>query len=84
MGKSTQKETLNKKIMQKSNPKHKIVKEQSQLQLGMEYKMDPFPEFDDIIPENEKLLNKKCIITGGDSGIGKAVTVTKSFSKPYG
>lgn len=61
--------------MQKSNPKHKIVKEQAQQQPGMEYKMDPLPEFDETIADSRKLLEKKCIITGGDSGIGRAVAV---------
>ena len=61
--------------MQKTNPKHKIVKEQSQSQPGMEYKMDPLPEFDTDMPDGKKLLDKKCIITGGDSGIGRAVAV---------
>ena len=61
--------------MQESKPKKKIVKEQSQSQPGMEYKMDPQPEFDDNRPDSQKLLNKKCIITGGDSGIGRAVAV---------
>jgi len=61
--------------MQKTNPKHKIVKEQSQSQPGMEYKMDPQPEYDTDLPESKKLLDKKCIITGGDSGIGRAVAV---------
>ena len=61
--------------MQKTNPKHKIVKEQSQSQPGMEYKMDPQPEYDTDLPDSQKLLDKKCIITGGDSGIGKAVAI---------
>jgi NAD(P)-dependent dehydrogenase (short-subunit alcohol dehydrogenase family) len=39
----------------------------------MEYKMDPLPQWDDGFPGCNKLLNKKCIITGGDSGIGRAV-----------
>jgi NAD(P)-dependent dehydrogenase (short-subunit alcohol dehydrogenase family) len=61
--------------MQKTNPKHRIVKEQTQSQPGMEHKMDPLPEFDTDMPDNKKLLDKKCIITGGDSGIGRAVAV---------
>ena len=61
--------------MQKTNPKHRIVKEQSQSQPGMENKMDPQPEYDTDLPDSQKLLDKKCIITGGDSGIGKAVAI---------
>lgn len=66
--------------MQKSNPKKPIVKEQSQTIPGLESRMDPQPEFDDQkMPAGHKLLNKKCIITGGDSGIGRAVAV--AFAK---
>jgi NAD(P)-dependent dehydrogenase (short-subunit alcohol dehydrogenase family) len=65
--------------MQKSNPKKKIFKKQSQRHPGMEYKMIPLPEFDDGIPGSNKLLGKNCIITGGDSGIGRAVAV--AFAK---
>lgn len=65
--------------MQKSNPKKKIVKKQSQPHPGMEYKMDPLPEFDDGFTGNNKLTGKKCVITGGDSGIGRAVAI--SFAK---
>ncbi|MBC7694995.1 MAG: SDR family oxidoreductase [Burkholderiales bacterium] len=45
----------------------------------MEYKMDPLPEFDDGSNGNSKLHNKKCVITGGDSGIGRAVAI--AFAK---
>jgi NAD(P)-dependent dehydrogenase (short-subunit alcohol dehydrogenase family) len=65
--------------MQKSNLKKKIFKKQSQRHPGMEYKMDPLPVFDTDLPGSGKLLNKKCIITGGDSGIGRAVAV--AFAK---
>ncbi|MBC8004979.1 MAG: SDR family oxidoreductase [Verrucomicrobia bacterium] len=66
--------------MQKSNPKKPIFKEQSQTIPGLESRMDPQPEFDDQkMPAGHKLLNKKCIITGGDSGIGRAVAV--AFAK---
>jgi len=65
--------------MQKSNPKKKIFKKQSQPHPGMEYKMVPLPEFDDGLPGSNKLHEKKCIITGGDSGIGRAVAI--AFAK---
>jgi NAD(P)-dependent dehydrogenase (short-subunit alcohol dehydrogenase family) len=65
--------------MQKSNPKKKIVKKQSQDLPGLEHKMDPLPEFDDDSPGSGKLSGKKCIITGGDSGIGRAVAI--AFAK---
>ncbi len=61
--------------MQKSNPEKKIFKKQEQRRPGLEYKMNPLPEFDTGTPESNKLLDKKCIITGGDSGIGRAVAI---------
>ena len=45
-------------------------------QPGMEYQMNPLPIFEDpnYIPSN-KLKDKVAIISGGDSGIGKAVAI---------
>lgn len=66
--------------MQKSNPKKPIFKEQSQELPGLESNMDPQPQFDDLkVPAGSRLHNKKCIITGGDSGIGRAVAI--AFAK---
>ena len=65
--------------MQKSNPKKHIFKKQSQPHPGLEFKMQPLPIFDDGLPGCHKLESKKCIITGGDSGIGRAVAV--AFAK---
>ena len=49
---------------------------QTQSMPGEEHKMDPRPVF---IRENyrgsDKLLNKVALITGGDSGIGRAIAV---------
>ena len=58
--------------------KYKILaKEQEQKQQpGMEYLMDPLPIFDN--PNyigSGKLKNKVAIITGGDSGLGKAAAI---------
>ena len=50
--------------------------EQSQERPGIEALMDPKPEF--IAPDyrgSEKLAGKRALITGGDSGIGRAVAV---------
>lgn len=65
--------------MQKINPKKQIFKKQSQTPPGMEYKMVPQPLYDNSSRGSNKLSGKKCIITGGDSGIGRAVAV--AFSK---
>ena len=62
--------------MQKSNPQKTIYKRQSQRKPGLESKMDPPPVFMNVFPGCNKLAGKKCIITGGDSGIGRAVAVT--------
>jgi len=65
--------------MQKSKDKKKQQPMKSQkTQPGLEFKMDPKPEFDGK-KLNKKLFNKAAIITGGDSGIGRAVAV--AFSK---
>lgn len=58
--------------------KYKIMApEQSQnIQPGMEYPMIPRPVFDDPnYKGNGKLKNKVAIITGGDSGLGRAAAI---------
>ncbi len=65
--------------MQKVNPKRKLFPEQSQHPPGIEKKMKPEPEYDNFSPGSNKLENKKCIVTGGDSGIGRAVSI--AFAK---
>jgi NAD(P)-dependent dehydrogenase (short-subunit alcohol dehydrogenase family) len=65
--------------MQKSNPKRKVFPIQSQDRPGFEYRMNPEPEYDNHLPGSDKMKGKKCIVTGGDSGIGRAVAV--AFAK---
>lgn len=65
--------------MQKSNPKKPIFKEQTQQIPGLESKMVPSPDFDDHSLGSDRLLKRKCIVTGGDSGIGRAVSI--AFAK---
>lgn len=61
--------------MQKAQPKTAIFKPQKQTAPGLESKMEPRPEFDPVVPSAQRLAGKQCIITGGDSGIGRAVAV---------
>lgn len=51
-------------------------KQHQDYQPGLEYKMNPLPIFDNpnYIP-SQKLQNKVAIISGGDSGIGRAVSI---------
>ena len=54
------------------------------VQPGMEFSMDPPPIFEnpDYVPSN-KLKNKVAIITGGDSGIGRAVAILFAKEKMF-
>jgi len=64
--------------MQKSSKKKAVrPPQQQQKQPGMEWKMDPAPKFyDEELHHRKKLSGKVAIITGGDSGIGRAVAVS--------
>ncbi|MBA3680948.1 MAG: SDR family oxidoreductase [Bacteroidetes bacterium] len=60
--------------MQKSNPKKQIRKAQHQNRPGKEFKMKPQPVYDvKKVKGSGKLTGKIALITGGDSGIGRAV-----------
>src|SRR5688572_12745118 len=62
--------------MQKSNKKKKLRKSQSQDRPGQESQMKPQPVFDyPDVKGSGKLKNKVAVITGADSGIGRAVAI---------
>jgi NAD(P)-dependent dehydrogenase (short-subunit alcohol dehydrogenase family) len=62
--------------MQKGGKKKQIRKPQHQPRPGSEKRMSPHPIFDrPEVKESNKLKNKVAFITGGDSGIGKAVAI---------
>ena len=62
--------------MQKSSPKKTLRPPQKQDKPGDEYRMLPLPVFDNpAVKGSGKLANKIAFITGGDSGIGRAVAV---------
>lgn len=62
--------------MQKGSRKKQLRKPQRQRRPGMENKLSPQPVFDyPEKPGTNRLIGKKALITGADSGIGKAVAV---------
>ncbi len=62
--------------MQKGSVKKSVRPSQQQARPGSEKKMKPQPVFDyPHLMGNNRLKNKIALITGGDSGIGKAVAV---------
>ncbi|HEY2722606.1 MAG TPA: SDR family NAD(P)-dependent oxidoreductase, partial [Chitinophagaceae bacterium] len=62
--------------MQKRSETRQVKKPQQQKLPGKESKMTPEPVSDDSSKAGSgKLQNKVAFITGGDSGIGKAVAV---------
>lgn len=62
--------------MQKGGNKRPIRKAQHQRRPGIEKKMQPQPIFDNPdVRGSEKLRQKTAFITGGDSGIGRAVAI---------
>jgi len=62
--------------MQKGGKKKALRPKQHQSRPGSETKMKPQPVFDNpSVKGSNKLLNRIALITGGDSGIGKAVAI---------
>lgn len=61
--------------MQKAGKKRPVRKPQSQSKPGQEFKMKPVPVATPRGPGSGKLQDKVVFISGGDSGIGRAVSV---------
>jgi len=61
--------------MQKGGKPKRIRKPQSQRRPGSEKSLKPQPVSEDNRPGTGKLLNKVALITGADSGIGRAIAI---------
>ncbi len=61
--------------MQKGGKERKAFSEQTQARPGKETQMNPVPKSSPENARKGRLEGKNCIITGGDSGIGRAVAL---------
>jgi NAD(P)-dependent dehydrogenase (short-subunit alcohol dehydrogenase family) len=62
-------------MMAKGKSKQIRPKQEQHVQPGHESEMKPKPKFEYVFEPGQKLKGKKALISGGDSGIGRAVAV---------
>ena len=60
---------------EQSQPPQKLPPQQQEQQPGLEHEMTPEPQVKPRFKGADKLLGKKALITGGDSGIGRSVAL---------
>jgi NAD(P)-dependent dehydrogenase (short-subunit alcohol dehydrogenase family) len=75
VGRSSRKPQSEPKPRAKAAPKGKMPPQKQYRQPGIESKMRPRPDYEPRFPGSARLKGKVALITGGDSGIGRAVAV---------
>jgi NAD(P)-dependent dehydrogenase (short-subunit alcohol dehydrogenase family) len=75
VGRSSRKPQAKPKLKTRVAPKGKMPPQKQHRQPGIESEMQPRPDYKPRFPGGARLEGKVALITGGDSGIGRAVAV---------